>query len=92
MQPFASCNEWGFPYSGFSCCRAQALGANLVVVVHRLNCPEACGPGIEPVSAELAGRFLSTVPPGKSHPFISNIYVFMFKVVYCRQDIVGSCF
>ena len=88
MQPFAGCSEWGFPYSGFSCCRAHALGANLVVVVHR----QACGPGIEPVSAELAGGFLSTVPPGKSHPFIFNICVFMFKVVYCRQDIVGSCF
>ena len=24
------------------------------------------GPGIEPMSPELAGRFLSTVPPGKS--------------------------
>jgi len=28
------------------------------------------GPGIEPVSPALAGRFLSTVPPGKSdNPF-----------------------
>ena len=25
------------------------------------------GPGIEPVSPALAGRFLSTVPPGKSY-------------------------
>ena len=48
-QAFSSC-------SGFSCCRAQALGCagsgfaalrhwsvGSVVVVHRLSCPEACG-------------------------------------------------
>ena len=78
-------------YSGFSCCRAQALGAELAVV-HRLGCPEARGPGIEPASPALAGGFLSTEPPGKSHPFLFNLCVFMFKVVSGRQDIVGSCF
>lgn len=37
--------------------------------VHRLGCPEACGnlprPGIKPVSAALAGSFVTTGPPGK---------------------------
>ena len=42
-----------------------------VVVVQGLSCSEAgrifLGPGLtEPVSLALAGRFLSTVPPGKS--------------------------
>ena len=51
-------------------------GVDSVVVVHGLNRPEACGmhvrssqasfPGIEPMSLELAGRFLTTGPPGKS--------------------------
>ena len=42
-----------------------------VVEAHRLSCPVACGilipgPGIEPMSPALAGRFLTTGPPGKS--------------------------
>ena len=34
------------------------------------------GPGIEPVSPALAGRFLTTVPPGKVPPF------FLYSVKY----------
>ena len=85
---FSSCQErWGGATlhcgarashcSGFSCCRAQALGTRAsVVVAHRLS---SCGswaqlrhgmwdlpgPGIEPVSPALAGRFLTSVPLGK---------------------------
>ena len=56
--------------SGFSCCGARALGAwASVVVAHGLSCSAACGnvpgPGLEPVSPALAGRFLTTAPPGK---------------------------
>ena len=45
--------------------------AGPVVVAHRLSCPAACGtlvpqPGLEPVYPALAGRFLTTGPPGKS--------------------------
>ena len=47
------------------------LGCGLKAVGHRLSCPTARGilvsrPGIEPVSPALAGRFLTTGPPGKS--------------------------
>ena len=68
--------------SGFSCCRAQSLGRwASVVAAHGLkpsgsvswymglvapgmwNLP---GPEIKPMSPLLAGRFLSTAPPGKS--------------------------
>ena len=54
-----------------ACCRAQALGhVGSVVGVHGLSCPATMwglpGPGVEPMSAGLAGRFSSTVPPGKS--------------------------
>ena len=78
---------------GFSCCGAQALGAQASVVVarglsscglraleHRLsNCGSRAQllhslwdlprPGLEPVSPALAGRFLTTPPPGKSSVF-----------------------
>ena len=44
-----------------------------VVVVHGLSCSVACGifpePGLEPMSPALAGRFLTTAPPGKSPAF-----------------------
>ena len=50
-------------------CRAQTLGhVNSEVAACRLNCSAACGilvpgPGIEPMSLALAGRFLTTEPP-----------------------------
>ena len=62
---------------GFSCCGAQALGAQATVVaIRRLSSCGAWawllhgmwdlpGPGLEHVSPALAGRFLTTVPPGK---------------------------
>ena len=58
--------------AGFSSCDAQALEhEGSVVVACKLSCPVACGilvpgPGIEPVSPALEGRFLTTGPPGKS--------------------------
>ena len=47
-----------------------------VIVALRLSCSEACGilvpkPGIKPLSAALAGRFLTTGPPGK--PGLTNL-------------------
>ena len=44
--------------------------AGSVVVPHQLTCPAAGGlllprPGIKPMAPELAGRFLTTEPPGK---------------------------
>ena len=49
-------------------------------MVHRLSCSVACGifpgPGLEPVSPALAGGFLTTAPPDKSHV----IYFFNGKV------------
>ena len=54
---------------GFSFCRAWTLGhVNSEAAACRLNCSAACGilvpgPGIEPMSLALAGRFLTTEPP-----------------------------
>ena len=71
------CSAWTY-CGGFSCCGARALGARASVVV---ACGlSSCGsraqllrgmwdlprPGLEPVSPALAGRFLTTTPPGKS--------------------------
>ena len=75
--------------SGFSCCRAQALGARASVVVARglSSCGtrellrsmwDLPGPGIKPMSLVLAGEFLTTAPPGKSRTFFQySILVFL---------------
>ena len=47
-----------------------------VVVAYGLSCPTACEIlvpqlGIKPVSTALEGRFLTTGPPGKSHPLFN---------------------
>ena len=45
----------------------SAVGAGVWLLLGIWN---LSGPGTEPMSPELAGRFLSTVPPGKSHKFV----------------------
>ena len=106
------CSAWASQYSGFSCCRAQAPGAQAsVVVAHGLSgCGSralesrlsSCGawaqllcgmwdlpgPGIEPVSPALTGRFLTTVPPRKSRDryFETSEYPFpQQSVIHCFQ-------
>ena len=39
------------------------------------------GPGLEPVSPALAGRFLTTVPPGKSQHNIFRSLIFLSNVL-----------
>ena len=67
------CSSWGLqasPCDDLSCCRAHAPGPRASAVVgtgllsHRVW--NHSGPGIEPVSAALPGRFFPTAPPGKS--------------------------
>ena len=50
-------------------CRLSSLGARALSPRGMWNLPK---PGIEPVSAALAGGFLSTVPPGKSQKMFSK--------------------
>ena len=64
------CCVWASHCRGFSCCGAQALGAQaLVVVTPELCCTLARGifppPGIEPMSPVLGGRFFTAGPPRK---------------------------
>ena len=58
------CCGWASHCGGFSCCRAQAVGARAsVVVAHGLSCSAACGNlpglGLKPMSPALADRFLT---------------------------------
>ena len=68
----------GFSLGGFSCCGAPAPGgqASVVLACWLSSCGTRAyllhgiwdlpGPGPEPVSPALAGRFLTTAAPGKS--------------------------
>ena len=83
MLDLCSCTRAFFPWSaqtsrcgGFSCCRAQTLGAwASVVATHGLrHCGawamcDPPGPGIEHVFPALEGGFLNTGPPAKSLGF-----------------------
>ena len=75
---------------GFSCCGARALGTQAsVVVAHGLSCSAAClvpRPGTEPVSPTLAGRLLTTVPPGKSPYSFVCIKLFHYTLSKCFTD------
>ena len=84
---FSSCGEWG-PL--FITVRGPLIVAASLVAEHRLqtrrlsNCGSRAqlllgmwdlpGPGLEPVSPALAGRFSTTVPPGKPREIL-NIFV-----------------
>ena len=75
---FLRCGARASHCGGFSCCGARALGtwASVVVACGLSSCGALAQllhgmwdlprPGIEPVSPMLAGRFLTTAPPGKS--------------------------
>ena len=83
-QAFSSCSKQGLLFvaaqvshcSGFSCCRAWALG-HTVVEAHGLNCSAACGIFLD---WGLAGIFLTTAPPGKSLSKSLIRYFFLFSL------------
>ena len=94
---FSSCSEWGLlsscwaqasHCSGFSCCRAQALGTwASEVVAHWLSCPVVCDlprPGTESMSPTRAGRFFTTVPPGTSLAYF--LINFRISLLNCRTE------
>ena len=95
---FSSCGKRG-PL--FIAVRGPLTIAASLVVEHRLqtrrlsNCGSRApllhgmwdlpGPGLEPVSAAMAGRFSTTVPPGKPHPLLLR------KIVWERLPAWAFC-
>ena len=89
----------GSRHAGFSSCGSRALerrvsscGAQALLPHGMWDLPR---PGIKPVSPALAGRFLTTVPPGKSQFclfYISDL-LFSFNVMLLKfiHVVVGSC-
>ena len=61
-------------------------------MAHGLSCSAACGdlpgPGLEPVSPALAGRFLTTAPPGKPrgcyYKMQLNIFIVSLPPLECK--------
>ena len=96
----SSCGTPASYCSGFSCCEAQAVGhvsfssgglVGSVVAIPRsmwltglVALWHLPGPGIEPMSLALAGRFFTTEPPGK--PLICGFLAskFFFR---CRLQV-----
>ena len=80
---FSSCGEWGLLF--VVVCVLLIAVASLVAERRLSSCGawalllrgmwDLPGAGIKPVSPELAGRFLTTVPPGKS-PFYSFLKIY----------------
>ena len=86
----SSCSM-GFPRSGFSCCRVQALCVRAsVVAAHGLSCPSACGifpdQGLNPPAN--AGGFLTAGPPGS--PLCSTLCLCEFAYSRCFMFYVES--
>ena len=81
---FSSCSSWALE-SRLSNCGAQ--GQWIQLPYSMWNFPR---PGIEPMSPVLAGRFLTTGPPGKSFKsFISHETQYSWKGI---RQLLESCF
>ena len=62
-------------------------------MAHRLCCSAGMwdlpGPGLEPVSPALAGRFLTTELPGKSLPVGFSCFFFLINFIYLFLAALG---
>ena len=45
------------------------------------------GPGVEPVSPALAGRFLTTAPPGKPYDLFYFFFIWLHRVLTAAHGI-----
>ena len=79
--------------TGFSSCGSRALERRLsscgawAQLLHGMW--DLPGPGLEPVSPALAGRFLTTVPPGKP-PSCTFYSFFIFPLKFVMEYIIYS--
>ena len=96
LQRFSRCRVWAPERSGISGCSTWAHCLQLRGPGHRLSSCDAWaymlhstwdhpGPGIEPVSLALTGRFFTTEPPVK--PLILNLLIHWWSIHFN-----GSCF
>ena len=90
---FSCCRAWALGVQasvvvarGLSSCGSQAperrlssCGARAYLLRGLWALP---GPGIEPMSPALAGRLLTTVPPGKFLPNISNKNMLLHYIIF----------
>ena len=73
----SGCRAWALEHMGFYSCRSQALKHRLsscgarAALLHSVWRPP--GPGVEPMSPALAGRFFTTEPPGRPYNTLKNI-------------------
>ena len=74
---FSSCGSWALER------RLSSCGPQVYLLCGMWDLP---GPGIEPVSPTLAGRFLTTVPPGKPGLYF---YFFFFIFLFFNYTILG---
>ena len=105
---FSSCSEWGLlsscdvcasHYSGFSCCRAQALGVQASVVAARglssfdtwalllRSIWDLPRPGVEHMFSALGGGLLTSGPPEKpKNLFQLNIKEICKNIKQCHSS------
>ena len=61
-------------------CRLSSCGARAQLLLGMWDLP---GPGLEPMFPALAGRFLTTAPPGKSPHFLDNNDSTLLRTLSC---------
>ena len=87
------CLPWGLS------CSLQDLSLGLTESrTHGINCPTASrmldsGPGIEPMSPELQGRFFTTRPAGKSQEVVVLFLILQStqQPIFCFARFAGLC-
>ena len=82
----------GSRHAGFSSCGSRALERRLSSCDARAQLLHGMwdlpGPGLEPVFPALAGRFLTTVPPGK--PLCGGFLQTQFKLEWTSSEIINT--
>ena len=71
--------EHGSRHTSFSHCSSVVAAPRPILSHGMWDLP---GPGIEPVSPALAGRFLTTQPPGKSLVFLTR----RINIVFLKKE------
>ena len=83
---FSCCGTWALGAQasvvvahGLQARRLSSCGARAQLLHGMWDLP---GPGLEPVSPALAGRFLTTAPPGKPQGVFLMLLFYMWQILY----------